>query len=98
MAFSLNINTANGVTRCVQFASDSAEVTRVVVGDRAVMLGLRQLALDLEVVDELVLDAPESVSERAAVMVAELMASVADLAVPLKVDVGIGPNWAQAHS
>jgi len=30
--------------------------------------------------------------------VAELMTSVAELAVPLKVDVGSGPNWAQAHS
>ena len=52
----------------------------------------------MQVHDELVLEAPESDTERVAEMVAELMASVADLAVPLKVDVGIGSNWAQAHS
>jgi len=52
----------------------------------------------MQVHDELVLEAPESDTERVAETVAELMASVADLAVPLKVDVGIGPNWAQAHS
>ena len=52
----------------------------------------------MQVHDELVLEAPESDTERVAETVADLMASVADLAVPLKVDVGIGPNWAQAHS
>jgi DNA polymerase-1 len=52
----------------------------------------------MQVHDELVLEAPESDTERVAETVAELMASVADLAVPLKVDAGIGPNWAQAHS
>ena len=52
----------------------------------------------MQVHDELVLEAPESDTESVAETVAELMASVADLAVPLKVDVGIGPNWAQAHS
>ena len=52
----------------------------------------------MQVHDELVLEAPESDTQSVAKTVAELMASVADLAVPLKVDVGIGPNWAQAHS
>jgi len=28
----------------------------------------------------------------------ELMSGVATLKVPLKVDVGMGDNWAQAHS
>jgi DNA polymerase I len=27
----------------------------------------------------------------------ELMAGVAELAVPLVVDVGVGPNWEKAH-
>ena len=52
----------------------------------------------MQVHDELVLEVPESDTARVAGAVAELMTSVAELAVPLKVDVGSGPNWAQAHS
>ena len=52
----------------------------------------------MQVHDELVLEAPEPDTARVAGAVAELMTSVAELAVPLKVDVGSGPNWAQAHS
>ena len=52
----------------------------------------------MQVHDELVLEAPEPDTARVAGAVAELMASVAELAVPLKVDVGSGSNWGQAHS
>jgi DNA polymerase-1 len=53
--------------------------------------------LILQVHDELVLEVPEA--ERATVE-AELprhMTGVAELSVPLVVDVGAGPNWERAH-
>ena len=52
----------------------------------------------MQVHDELVLEVPESDTDRVSEVVAQMMASVAELAVPLKVDVGSGVNWAQAHS
>ena len=53
MAFDFNINATNGVSRCIQFATNSTEVTRVVEGDRWIVLGVGQFAFLLEVVDEL---------------------------------------------
>ncbi|MEK9941411.1 MAG: DNA polymerase I, partial [Gammaproteobacteria bacterium] len=52
----------------------------------------------MQVHDELVLEASEAEVGRIGKQVATLMAEVASLAVPLKVDVGTGGNWAEAHS
>jgi len=52
----------------------------------------------MQVHDELVLEASEAEVGRIGEQVATLMAEVASLAVPLKVDVGTGGNWAEAHS
>ena len=51
----------------------------------------------MQVHDELVLEVPED--ELAAVRreLPGLMCGVAELAVPLVVDVGVGPNWDKAH-
>ena len=54
--------------------------------------------LILQVHDELVLEVPDDEVERVARDLPGLMTSVAALRVPLKVDVGIGPNWEKAHS
>ncbi|HEX5036715.1 MAG TPA: DNA polymerase I, partial [bacterium] len=51
----------------------------------------------IQVHDELVFEAPEKDIEAFAKMVKEEMEGVADLKVPLKVDVGTGPNWGEAH-
>ncbi|RMG86537.1 MAG: DNA polymerase I [Candidatus Dadabacteria bacterium] len=51
----------------------------------------------LQVHDELVLEAPEDRAEECADRVREAMEGAAQLAVPLRVEVGIGPNWAEAH-
>ena len=51
----------------------------------------------LQVHDELVFEAPDSEVERMLRDLPELMTSVATLRVPLKVDVGHGPNWEKAH-
>lgn len=50
----------------------------------------------LQVHDELVLEAPEAEAEAVAALVKAHMASAAELAVPLVVDVGIGVNWLDA--
>jgi DNA polymerase-1 len=52
----------------------------------------------MQVHDELVLEVPESDVARVSQELSKLMSGVAELAVPLKVDAGIGNNWAEAHS
>jgi DNA polymerase-1 len=53
--------------------------------------------LVLQVHDELVLEAPVNHLDRLKAELALRMAGVAQLRVPLVVDVGSGPNWEQAH-
>lgn len=53
--------------------------------------------LMIQVHDELDFSVPEGEVERLAAMVSEVMESVADLRVPLLVDVSWGPTWAEAH-
>jgi DNA polymerase-1 len=53
--------------------------------------------LVMQVHDELVLEVPEHEIERVRAELQRLMAGVAELKVPLVVDVGAGPNWEQAH-
>ncbi|MHB1017215.1 MAG: DNA polymerase I [Coriobacteriia bacterium] len=50
----------------------------------------------LQVHDELIFEAPLGELERLSAMVGAAMAGVAELAVPLDVGVGSGPNWAKA--
>ena len=53
--------------------------------------------LIMQVHDELVLEVPDSELDVVKRKLPELMCGVARLAVPLVVDVGVGPNWDQAH-
>jgi DNA polymerase I len=53
--------------------------------------------LILQVHDELVLESPDDEVERIVRELPGLMTSVATLRVPLKADVGHGPNWEKAH-
>jgi len=53
--------------------------------------------LIMQVHDELVLEVPENELEETKKQVRELMQDVAQLDVPLIVDVGVGDNWDQAH-
>jgi DNA polymerase-1 len=50
----------------------------------------------LTVHDELVLEVPIEERERVEPLVREVMESVCEIAVPLEVDLGFGPNWAAA--
>ena len=56
-----------------------------------------QTRLIMQVHDELVLDVPNSEREPVYAMLGPLMTQVAKLKVPLVVDIGIGPNWDEAH-
>lgn len=51
----------------------------------------------LQVHDELLLEADESASEAVCAAVREEMEGVMRLAVPLRVDIGVGRSWAEAH-
>jgi DNA polymerase-1 len=51
----------------------------------------------MQVHDELVFEVPEEEVDWARAEIPRLMASVAQLSVPLLAEVGIGPNWDQAH-
>jgi DNA polymerase-1 len=53
--------------------------------------------LILQVHDELVLEAPDAELDRIKRELPVLMSGVAQLRVPLVVDIGSGPNWEQAH-
>ncbi len=51
----------------------------------------------MQVHDELVFEVPEAEVEWARVEIPKLMAGVAQLSVPLIAEVGVGPNWDEAH-
>jgi DNA polymerase-1 len=51
----------------------------------------------MQVHDELVLEVPESELNEVRTRLPQLMAGVAQLKVPLKAEVGSGPNWEAAH-
>jgi len=56
-----------------------------------------QSRLVMQVHDELVLEVPQIELERLRAELPQLMAGVAQLSVPLLVEVGAGPNWEKAH-
>jgi len=59
--------------------------------------GAEDAKLIMQVHDELVLEVREDRAAPAAEHVVRLMEAAGDLSVPLRVDVGIGPNWDEAH-
>ena len=67
----------------------------------AVHSGLAERGLEtklvLQVHDELVFDAPRAEVDAVRELVIQCMTGVMKLAVPLKVDVGAGENWLEAH-
>lgn len=58
--------------------------------------GLRSRMI-LQVHDELVLEVPEEELDQVKPVVREAMEGAMTLSVPLKVDMGVGKNWAEAH-
>jgi DNA polymerase-1 len=57
----------------------------------------RATKMIMQVHDELVFEVPQAELEWARAEVPRIMASVADLKVPLLAEVGVGANWDEAH-
>ncbi len=57
----------------------------------------RQTKIIMQVHDELVFEVPDGEIDWVRTEVPRLMASVAELAVPLLAEVGVGKNWEEAH-
>jgi DNA polymerase-1 len=57
----------------------------------------RATRMVMQVHDELVLEVPDAELDWARAAIPRLMAGVAQLKVPLLAEVGVGPNWDQAH-
>jgi len=77
-------------------AADLIKIAMVRVQDWLQAEGLKA-KLVMQVHDELVLDVPESEVEFVAQQLPILMSGAAALSVPLLAEVGVGPNWEQAH-
>jgi len=65
--------------------------------DRELRRGNLAARMVLQVHDELLLECPENETDRTAELCKEVMEHIQPLSVPLKVDVGTGANWADAH-
>ena len=87
-------------------ASERAAINMPVQGSAADIMKLAMLRMDealrrqdlrtamiLQVHDELVLEVPADELDTAKALVCEVMSEAYNLAVPLKVDVEVGPNW-----
>ena len=101
------INSPNGPRRA---GAERAAINAPMQGTAADLIKLSmvavQKALDgekrgtkmvMQVHDELVFEVPEGEVEWLRTEIPRLMASVADLKVPLLAEVGVGPNWDKAH-
>jgi DNA polymerase-1 len=77
-------------------AADIIKKAMIVLADKLKSENLRAKIL-LQVHDELVLEAPENEVDRVSVLLKKTMEGVANLSVPITVDVGVGNNWREAH-
>ena len=102
-----DINSKNGRLRA---ASENMAVNTPIQGTAADLIKIAMIQVDewmqseqvagkmiLQVHDELVFDLPRRELELFQSKIPEIMGSVAELSVPLIVDVGVGENWSQAH-
>jgi len=91
--------------------AERAAINAPMQGTAADLIKLAMLAIDswlteqalktrmiMQVHDELVFEVPDSELKDVPEAIAALMSGVAELRVPLRVDVGSGANWAEAHS
>ena len=100
----------NSRNRVLRQAAERMAVNTVIQGTAADLIKKAMLAVDcaleadglrarmiLQVHDELVLEVPVAEVERVGEQVRECMENVLPLGVPLRVDVGVGANWREAH-
>ncbi len=102
-----DIKAAGGPRRA---AAERAAINAPMQGTAADLIKLAMIAVQrwlererlatklvLQVHDELVLEVPDEELDRVKAELPSLMSGVAELSVPLVVDVGSGPNWERAH-
>ena len=77
-------------------AADLIKMAMVAIDRRLSDDGLRTRMV-LQVHDELLFEVPEKEVKKVEKLVRETMESVMALCVPLRVEVGVGKNWAEAH-
>jgi DNA polymerase-1 len=77
-------------------AADLIKLSMIAVQDWLDTEKLASLMI-MQVHDELVLEVPEAELDLVKTRLPQLMAGVATLRVPLQAEVGVGPNWEQAH-
>jgi len=77
-------------------AADLIKMAMIAV-DRWLAQQKLKARLIMQVHDELVLEVPDGELDRVRRELPKLMSGVAELSVPLVVDVGAGPDWDQAH-
>ena len=77
-------------------AADLIKLAMIAV-QGALDAGSKRTAMVMQVHDELVFEVPEDELPWVREQVPALMAGVAQLSVPLLAEVGVGPNWEQAH-
>ncbi|WVH08894.1 MAG: DNA polymerase I [Fluviibacter phosphoraccumulans EoVTN8] len=77
-------------------AADLIKLAMIAVQNWILQEKLETLLI-MQVHDELVLEVPDHERARVSEVLGPLMTNVAKLKVPLVVDVGIGPNWDNAH-
>ncbi|MDN3988608.1 DNA polymerase I [Zwartia vadi] len=77
-------------------AADLIKLAMVAVQNWLHEQGLKSKIV-MQVHDELVLDVPDEEIEQIKLNLPRLMCEVATLRVPLVAEVGVGPNWEQAH-
>ncbi|MBQ5925879.1 MAG: DNA polymerase I, partial [Paludibacteraceae bacterium] len=77
-------------------AADVIKIAMVKIADRLKREGLKAEML-LQVHDELNFNVPHDELERVKVLVREEMEGAVKLSVPLRVDIGVGANWLEAH-
>jgi len=101
------INSPNGPRRA---GSERAAINAPMQGTAADLIKLAMIAVDrwiseaalgtrliMQVHDELVLEVPDAEVDVVRERLPRLMADVAELRVPLLVELGVGDNWDQAH-
>jgi DNA polymerase-1 len=77
-------------------AADLIKLAMIAVQDWLEQSGM-QSKLVLQVHDELLLEVPDDELNAVRLQLPRLMGQVAELKVPLVVEVGVGPNWEAAH-
>ena len=102
------IKSSNGMRRK---GAERAAINAPMQGTAADIIKLAMIAVDkwietqfkgkvrmiMQVHDELVFEVHESVLDEATQAIRDLMEGSAKLAIPLKVDIGVGENWDEAH-